>query len=428
MRYFAAFLLFFPLSRICAQETVADPLAEARRITQTLCSETYFGRGYVKSGDSLAALFLEKEFRARGLKCFKKSFLQPFTFDVNTFPGNMQLSIDGKPLVPAIDFMVDPGSGSSKGTWSYKRLTNEDLFDKAGFEALLNTLRGGKFGFNSIIIDIRGLKGDSLKKARAVASDLTQVCDIMIVTDEKFTYSVDHEAYSHALVYVQGSAYREGKQVTSDIEHLLIKDHVANNVIASLPASRRPKKKPTLVFSAHYDHLGGMGRDTYFPGGNDNASGTSMLFTLADHFKANPVPYNIVFMAFAGEEAGLLGSRYYTEHPLFDLKKIRFLVNLDIMGSGEDGITVVNGTLFEKEFDALVKINTQHQLLKQVKQRGTAANSDHYWFTEKGVPAFFIYTMGDNKHYHDVLDTYEALSFSEYKDITTLIAEFVKML
>jgi hypothetical protein len=98
------------------------------------------------------------------------------------------------------------------------------------------------------------------------------------------------------------------------------------------------------------------------------------------------------------------------------------------MGSGEEGITVVNATLFPKEFDALTAINDKGQLLKQVKKRGTAANSDHYWFTEKGVPAFFIYTMGDNKHYHDVLDTYEALSFSEYADITRLIAEFVKTL
>jgi Zn-dependent M28 family amino/carboxypeptidase len=105
-----------------------------------------------------------------------------------------------------------------------------------------------------------------------------------------------------------------------------------------------------------------------------------------------------------------------------------FLLNLDIMGSGEEGITVVNATLFERQFNLLKEINTEKNLLTQVKSRGPAANSDHYWFTVKGVPAFFIYTMGPNKHYHDVFDTYEELSFQVYEDITTLLVEFGKRL
>ena len=98
------------------------------------------------------------------------------------------------------------------------------------------------------------------------------------------------------------------------------------------------------------------------------------------------------------------------------------------MGSGEHGITTVNGTLFKKEFELLQKINKEFDLLTKVNLRGPAANSDHYWFTEKGVPAFFIYTMGPNKHYHDIFDTYEELSFSEYEDITKLLIEFVNRL
>ena len=76
----------------------------------------------------------------------------------------------------------------------------------------------------------------------------------------------------------------------------------------------------------------------------------------------------------------------------------------------------------------LQTINKEKNLLEKIKIRGPAANSDHYWFSEKGVPAIFIYTMGPNKHYHDVFDAYEELSFSEYDDITTLLIEFVKRL
>jgi aminopeptidase YwaD len=76
----------------------------------------------------------------------------------------------------------------------------------------------------------------------------------------------------------------------------------------------------------------------------------------------------------------------------------------------------------------LQELNEAQSLLKVVKKRGPAANSDHYWFTEKGVPAFFIYTMGPNKNYHDVFDFYDNLSFKEYEDITTLLIEFVNHL
>jgi Zn-dependent M28 family amino/carboxypeptidase len=171
-----------------------------------------------------------------------------------------------------------------------------------------------------------------------------------------------------------------------------------------------------------------MGRDTYFPGANDNASGTSMLVTLAKYFKEHPSEYNLIFIAFAGEEAGLLGSKYYVEHPVKPLDRIHFLLNLDIMGSGEEGITVVNATLFDPAFQLLTQINNERNFLSQIKSRGPAANSDHYWFSQSGVPAFFIYTMGPNKNYHDVFDRYENLSFSAYDNIRDLLIQFIKAL
>ena len=98
------------------------------------------------------------------------------------------------------------------------------------------------------------------------------------------------------------------------------------------------------------------------------------------------------------------------------------------MGSGEEGITAVNATLFPKEFELLTRINMKKKYLKAIKSRGPAANSDHYFFTEAGVPAFFIYTMGSNKNYHDVFDKYENLTFSAFENIGNLIIDFVRKL
>lgn len=165
---------------------------------------------------------------------------------------------------------------------------------------------------------------------------------------------------------------------------------------------------------------------TYFPGANDNASGTAMLISMADYFVENTSEYNIVFIAFAGEEAGLVGSEYFVKNKSMNFSKIKFLINLDIMGSGEEGITAVNGRIHESEFNQLKAINDEKQYLSQVKSRGETANSDHYHFHVKGVPSFFIYTMGPNKNYHDVYDTYEELSFSAYDNIVKLIVDFVE--
>src|SRR5690606_21157411 len=157
--------------------------------------------------------------------------------------------------------------------------------------------------------------------------------------------------------------------------------YTSQNVIGQLKGTKYPDS--VLVFSAHYDHLGKMGNNIYFPGANDNASGVAMLLNLAEHYSKNAPEKTIVFMAFGAEESGIIGSQFYTENPLFQLKQINFLINLDLLGTGEDGIQVVNGSVHQTHFDKLVEINNQKNLLKEIKIRGKAANSDHYWFSEK---------------------------------------------
>src|SRR5205085_4755827 len=167
-----------------------------------------------------------------------------------------------------------------------------------------------------------------------------------------------------------------------------------------------------------------MCKYTYFPGANDNASGISLLLNLAHYYALHPQPYTIGFICFAGEEAGLVGSKYFTEHPLVPLKKIRFLINTDLAGTGEEGITVVNATEFPKEFALMNEINDKEHLLVKINPRGKAANSDHYFFTEKGVSAFFFYTLGGIKAYHDIFDKSETLPLNEVEDLFKLVVKF----
>jgi Zn-dependent M28 family amino/carboxypeptidase len=113
------------------------------------------------------------------------------------------------------------------------------------------------------------------------------------------------------------------------------------------------------------------------------------------------------------------------ESGILDLKKISMVLNLDILGSGEEGITVVNGSVFPQFYHRLVQLNESIPAVPVVKPRGKAANSDHYPFSEKGVPSLFVYTMGPNKNYHDIHDRYENLSFDRFESLHYLFVRFL---
>lgn len=407
--------------------SVNGQIEEVRRITETLCSPEFHGRGYVNKGDSIAAEFLAAEFEGIGVKPYGKTYFQPFTIDVNTFPGKMRIANNGRVLTAGKDFVINP---SSQGTDNIKLLAKEipkDMaFDIPYIQAAIQEVISGETQENALLFDYTNVSKDTLKELRGLAAEVARIVPVIELIDTKFTWSVGREQRYKLYIQIQDSVFERGAYTDVEIEAKLIPNYETQNVIAYIPSKKKCAK--TVVFTAHYDHLGRMGVDTYFPGANDNASGTAMLLTMANHFKKNPAAYNIMFIAFSGEEAGLVGSKHFVDNPFLKLDKIKFLINLDIMGSGEEGITVVNATLFEEQFNLLVEINDENKLLEKVKKRGPAANSDHYWFTENGVPSFFIYTMGPNKHYHDVFDEYSELSFNEYDDITELLIEFVERL
>jgi hypothetical protein len=410
-RLITFFLLYSCFSVFSQSERVKE-------FTKTLCSPEFHGRGYVSSGDSIAAEYIARTFNDIGLQPYNGSYFQPFSFSVNSFPGRMALSLDSKILKPGIHFWADPSSGTGLFEGQLMNLSFDEVYH---FKLDRVKLKQGTV----LVWRNLGYKGDTLKRLNENLLRLTSTAPVIEVIDSKYSWSVAQESTEYPFLILQDSVFNNSmSRVKIEIDSRL-KTHKARNVIGFLPAKRKTLK--TILLSAHYDHLGQMGSDTYYPGGNDNASGNAMLIALAEKLKKKPLKkYNVLFVAFAGEEVGLLGSKYMVEHPLSPLNEIRFMLNLDIMGSGEEGITVVNSTLFPKEFKGLQKLNKKLKALPLIKPRGPAANSDHYFFTEAGVPAFFIYTMGPNKHYHDVFDTYDELSFQAFERLSLLFESFLR--
>ena len=326
---------------VCAQD-----ISYNRKMVDTLASASFWGRGYTKDGMQKAAVFLAKEFKRLGLQPLDKNdFLQPFSFPANTFPGKMEVEVNGKKLLPGIDFIIGADSRSAKGK--------------------------GKL-----------LQNDSTTYVNADKK-------IIVKLENKLTWDAAQKQEDYDLIQLDKNRFTElPKTIKINIEAKLIEKFYAANVCAMVKGKEKPDS--FIFITAHYDHLGGMGKDTYFPGANDNASGVALLLSMAKYYAAHPQKYSIGFILFAAEEIGLLGSKYYTEHPIVPLKNIRFLTNTDLAGTGSEGITVVNASLFPKEFALMNKINDEHKYLVSIGARGKAANSDHYWFTELGVPSFFF--------------------------------------
>jgi aminopeptidase YwaD len=342
---------------------------------------------------------------------------------VNAFPGKMKLQLNGVTLVPGQDYLIDAASSGYKG--NYIEVEKKDLgqisnigvwmrlmatYDKDKVWLLENTDTFCK------VMDI---------KPRDLPGLLPKGCFIL-PEDKKLTWTVSQEPIDATVFHVTASAIPEGVNIASvNVRQRYLANAGSENIVACVPGKIADS---FIVFSAHYDHLGEMGYGVVFPGASDNASGTAMLLYLAEYYSRHPQKYTMVFMAFSGEEAGLMGSDYFVKNPLIQLSHIKFLTNVDIMGDATDGVTVVNATEHPAEFSMLTKLNEEQQFIPAVKSRGKAANSDHYRFSEKGVPAFFIYSNGGKGHYHDIYDTADEITLNKVPGVAALLINFVEHL
>lgn len=413
-------IALFVVASLTASAQESDPvILRARAVIDTLTSPGMHGRGYVMGGDSIAAAYIAEQFETIGLSPVKGSYFEPFTFPVNSFPFPLEVAVDGKVLVPGEGYLVAPNSGSDSGTFDLVHLTLADLITPERRAMTMGVVTG-----KASAIELReDTPADTLRLVAELERELAYYGPVLHRAQGKLTWGVANDALPHSMVEIAADQWNDSATtVTLSMRNELHRRHRARNVLG-LAKGRSSKR--TLIISAHYDHLGRMGPDTYFPGANDNASGISMLLNLAEHFVKNKAPYDVLFIAFAGEEAGLQGSEWCAVDRPVPLGDIRMMINLDLVGTGDEGITVVNATAQKKVFDTLVAMNAKNGRLVQVKERGPACNSDHCPFVKRGVPAVFIYTMGGIAAYHDIHDKAETLPLTDYKDLYLTLVDLI---
>ena len=415
----------FCCSLLFALLSFGQDVKYARGVIEKLSAPEMHGRGYVKNGDKMAADFIKGEFEEFRIEPVNGNYFQRFSFPVNTIPGKLELELNGLPLVPGKDFLVDPGSPEINGVFETILIRRELLMDPARLrDTLLYTK--GKF----ILLDLaRNIEFNEVEKSSIefLKYDINVPAGgIIELTDNKLTWHLSAKVIARPVITINKKLTPEmAGMVYIVIEQEFFQNYRSQNVIGAIKGNLHPDS--IIMISAHYDHLGRMGEETYFPGANDNASGVGLMLDLAKHFnkKKNQPNCTMLFVAFGGEELGLLGSRYFVESTLINLSNIKFLINLDISGTGDDGITVVNGNVYTREFEILKNINKEKKLLPAVNSRGEACISDHCFFHQLGIKSFYIYTLGGIQAYHDIYDRYETLPLTAYDGYFKLLTDFI---
>ncbi|OUJ74680.1 M28 family peptidase [Hymenobacter crusticola] len=246
------------------------------------------------------------------------------------------------------------------------------------------------------------------------------------------------QAYQQAASTVTGPVAASFRVAALRIRAPRVQQRVpTENVLGYLEGTDR--KEEVLVVSAHYDHLGTWEGQVY-NGADDNGSGTAALLTIAQAFvqasKDGHGPRrSVLFLAFTGEEKGLLGSEYYTEHPVFPLASTIADLNIDMIGRTDDQhrpdqpyLDVVGSNKRSAELHAISEAANEQYTKLALDYRYNAPDdpeqvyyrSDHYHFAKHGIPVIF-YTTGDHADYHQPTDDLTKIEFPLLARRTQLI-------
>jgi len=191
------------------------------------------------------------------------------------------------------------------------------------------------------------------------------------------------------------------------------------------------KAENMVIIGAHFDHLGFGGEGSLYRdsikeihnGADDNASGVAILLNLAAKLKAKNTKNNYLFMAFSGEEMGLLGSNYFVKNPTVDTQKVSYMINMDMVGRlKKDSALAVYGTGTSPIFKQTLKAHNNR--FKLIQQESGVGPSDHTSFYLADIPVLHFFT-GQHEDYHKPGDDSEKLNYEGMKTISDYIFNII---
>jgi hypothetical protein len=477
-----ALLILIPGAYLAAQPTSGPTLAlsPARYMRDViwLASDDLKGRGDGSPELNRAADYIALEFRRIGLKPAgdRGTYFQDFEITTGATPGpDNRLMLDGKQLAEGRDFVpiAFSGNGSLTGpvVFAGYGITAPEYHydDYAGIDVQGKTVlvlghEPQENDRNSVFAGAN-LTRHSTLTSKTVNAKLHGAKAVIIVTD--FNHPTDDIAAATttqdfnddgiAAIYVSRDAIAEvlkqhgvnlrGLQQAidndlhprsaeiSDLRLSLTTDLVRTrktirNVIGALPGNDPKLKDQWIVIGAHYDHLGLGGRFALDPaatgqihhGADDNASGTAGVMELARIAEINPESWHrsLLFMTFAGEEIGLLGSSWFVNHPTVPLDKVDAMLNMDMIGRMSNEKLYVGGVGTSPGLKPLMQLLDPGNVPNMIFSDTGYGSSDHTSFNAKRIPVLFFFS-GLHTDYHKASDTADKINSGGAMQILSLV-------
>ena len=466
----------------------------AKKHLEYLASDELEGREAGEKGQKLASAYLMQNFLSYGIPSVEGSYFQHFSLRVST-PENILINVNGDTLKYFVDFLhnsdfpnvnfknlksifVGYGIEANK----FNELENIDIKDKIVFmyegtpdfkkaKYYLSDTKAFK-KWNERDKKVRNLVSKGAKAIIIINSKIDfykksfahsfSSSKMMLATDTfkmKIPLLFISEEKADSLLILGGltagckktinKILKKGIPMSTELslkiglESSIINNNVSSeNVLGYIEGS--DKKDELIIVTAHYDHIG-KHDGNIFNGADDDGSGTTALLMMAKAFSeakanGNGPRRSILFMPVSAEEKGLLGSRFYSENPIFPLENTIANLNIDMIGRVDAAhhdkkgnpnpnyVYIIGSDFLSQE---LHKINENQNQIHTKLELDYSFNSlddpnrffqrsDHYNFAKHNIPVIF-YFNGVHKDYHKHTDTIEKIDFNKLSSITKLI-------
>ncbi|MCD6347931.1 MAG: M20/M25/M40 family metallo-hydrolase, partial [Bacteroidales bacterium] len=465
------------ISSVACQKA-ADPaitVEEFQNHITYLASDELAGRYPGTTGDSLAADYIRGAFKAYGLQLLGDNGYQNIDIVVEVDLGKnnslmsgsktyaleddyLPLSLSANKRIDAGVVFVGYGLVVNHKGFNYDNYSGMDVKDKlvmileggpvaeegqedhfSGYLSLRNKILTAQDHGAAGVIFVRGPVFDpddvlefTKKKELAVGLPVVRV-KRQVAND--FISESGKKIKDLEAVFSSGAG--DGFQTTVSVSlktDIVSKAAHTHNVLGFL-AGPEGESGPLLIIGAHYDHLGmgGVGSGSRVPdtiavhyGADDNASGVATIIELAGSLAAQRDELNcsILFIAFAGEEMGLIGSKYYVENPLLPLDHVRAMINLDMVGRLKDDKKIaVGGTGTAVEFDSLLSVTPTGQIEIARSPEGYGP-SDHASFYSANLPVLYFST-GAHIDYHTPEDKVSKINFEGMIEVADIVESVI---
>jgi len=448
-----------------------------------LASDSLKGRKPGMPEEVIAAGYIRDQFKNAGLILLGKEGFQEFELVSDIIAGdNNSLVIDGTPALLNKDFT--PLSFSSNGT-----VSAQAVFAGYGFELDLDSLKWNDYAG----MDVKGkwvmiLRGDpepdkpnslflsyEQERTKVLTAKDKGAVGVLFVTPS----DIDKEDVLMHLQYDKTPAdagipvfhitrsladriLASMNYSLSDLETSIKSNHApsslflpveirgtadviqhkvkTNNVVGMIRGNDPVLSQEYILIGAHYDHLGWGGENSgsrvpdehaVHNGADDNASGTAGLIELAQKLQseASALKRSIMFVAFTGEEMGLLGSKEFVRNPPVSLKQVKAMINMDMIGrmNPDSKLISVGGTGTSAESDTIIATLSLGRPFKVSRTPDGYGPSDHAAFYSENIPVFY-FTTGAHEDYHTPADDASKIDYQGETEVLGMVHDLTVLL